>query len=292
MPFGLTNAPVVFMDLMNLVCKPYLDKFVILFIDDILIYSKTKEDHEVHLRLVLELLRKKKLYAKFSKYGFLVQDSAYFPWSRGSSEWNSKYSPGIRFCAYAEEIGNMLHPGAECKMYYDLEMCTGSRNKRDIATYVSECLTCAKVKAEHQRPSGLLQQPEIPEWKWESITMDFITKLPRTRNGHDTIWVETTDKVVVIKEKLKAVRARQKSYANNRRKPLDFEVGYHLLLKVSTLKGGGFRFGKKGNVSLENRSSSILRSASQHVPLDLRLKVDNTTLYFVGLFGTVNIMDM
>ncbi|GKC56149.1 putative reverse transcriptase domain-containing protein [Tanacetum coccineum] len=61
--------------------------------------------------------------------------------------------------------------------------------KRDIATYVSECLTCAKVKAEHQRPSGLLQQPEIHEWKWENITMDFITKLPRTRSGHDVIWV-------------------------------------------------------------------------------------------------------
>ncbi|GJU25396.1 putative reverse transcriptase domain-containing protein [Tanacetum coccineum] len=66
-----------------------------------------------------------------------------------------------------------------------------SRMKRDIATYVSECLTCAKVKAEHQRPSGLLQQPEIPEWKWENITMDFITKLPRTRSGHDAIWVVT-----------------------------------------------------------------------------------------------------
>ncbi|GKE49952.1 putative nucleotidyltransferase, ribonuclease H, partial [Tanacetum coccineum] len=74
MPFGLTNAPTVFMDLMNQVCKPYLDKFVIVFIDDILIYSKTKKDHEVHLRLVLELLRKEKLYAKFSKYEFWLQE--------------------------------------------------------------------------------------------------------------------------------------------------------------------------------------------------------------------------
>ncbi|GJT05669.1 putative reverse transcriptase domain-containing protein [Tanacetum coccineum] len=51
------------------------------------------------------------------------------------------------------------------------------------------CLTCAKVKAKHQKPSGLLQQPEIPVWKWERITMDFITKLPRTSSGYDSIWV-------------------------------------------------------------------------------------------------------
>nr|GEU64769.1 putative reverse transcriptase domain-containing protein [Tanacetum cinerariifolium] len=70
MPFGLTNAPAVFMDLINLVCRPYLDKFVIVFIDDILIYSKTKEEHYAHLRLILELLKKEELYAKFSKCDF------------------------------------------------------------------------------------------------------------------------------------------------------------------------------------------------------------------------------
>ena len=77
MPFGLTNAPAVFMDLMNRVFKDYLDDFVIVFIDDILIYSKSKEDHETHLRITLETLQNKKLYAKFSKCEFWLQQVAF-----------------------------------------------------------------------------------------------------------------------------------------------------------------------------------------------------------------------
>ncbi|GJT13955.1 putative reverse transcriptase domain-containing protein [Tanacetum coccineum] len=75
-------------------------------------------------------------------------------------------------------------------MYQDMKQLYWWPNmKADIATYVSKCLTCAKVKAEHQKPSGLLQQPEIPVWKWERITMDFIVGLPRTPSGYDSIWV-------------------------------------------------------------------------------------------------------
>nr|GEU35467.1 hypothetical protein [Tanacetum cinerariifolium] len=93
MPFGLTNTPTIFMDLMNWVCKPYLDKIVIVFIDDILIYSKSKEEHTKHLKLILELLKKEELYAKFLKCDFwlskiakpmtkLTQKNVKFDWSK------------------------------------------------------------------------------------------------------------------------------------------------------------------------------------------------------------------
>ncbi|GJS33267.1 reverse transcriptase domain-containing protein [Tanacetum coccineum] len=276
-------------------------------------------------------------------------------------------------------------------------------------------------EAHKSKPSGLLQQPEIPEWKWDKITMDFITKLPRSKNGHDTIWVivdrltkwahflairgdysterlvkiyideivarhgvpvsiisdrdgrftsrcwqtiqkalgmracvidfgstwdvhlplvefsynnnyhssisligpklvyETTDKVVLIKEKLKAARDRQKSYADNRRRPLEFEVGDWVMLKVSPWKGV-ICFGEKGKLApryvgpfeiLERISpvayrlrlpkelsgvhdtfhmsnlKKCLADASLHVPLD-EIKVDKT-LRFVE--DHVKIMD-
>ncbi|GKF35412.1 putative reverse transcriptase domain-containing protein [Tanacetum coccineum] len=82
-----------------------------------------------------------------------------------------------------------IHSGSN-KMYQDMKKLYWWPNMNaNIATYVSKCLTCAKVKVEHQRPSGLLVQPDIPQWKWDNITMDFVTKLPKSSQGYDTIWV-------------------------------------------------------------------------------------------------------
>nr|GEX33745.1 hypothetical protein [Tanacetum cinerariifolium] len=163
----------------------------------------------------------------------------------------------------------------------------------------SKCLTCSMVKAEHQRRSGLLQQPEIPKCKWDKITMDFITKLPKTKSGHDTIWCtlfealygrkcrspvlwaeigkssligpelvqETTDKVVLIKEKLKAAMDRQKSYVDNRRKPLKFEVRDRVLLKVVLIK-------EKLKAARDRQKSYV---DNRHKPLKFEKHLDAST---------------
>nr|GEV26792.1 reverse transcriptase domain-containing protein [Tanacetum cinerariifolium] len=273
--FGLTNASAIFMDLMNRVCKPYLDKFVIVFIDDILIYSKSKEEHAKHLKscwllpmiyqrfliigkpmmkltqknlkfdwsengeAAFQLLKQKfcsapilalpegsenfMVYCNASRKGLgavLIQREEVIAYASRQLKIHKKnyttHDLELRAVVLALKIlclngrswipcrGNLkelimheshkskysIHPGSD-KMYQDLKKLYWWPNmKAEIATYVSKCLTCAKVKAECQKPSSLLVQPVIPVWKWENITMDFVTKLPKTSTGQDTIWTD------------------------------------------------------------------------------------------------------
>ncbi|GKA63182.1 putative reverse transcriptase domain-containing protein [Tanacetum coccineum] len=400
---------------------------------------RSKEEHEVHLRLVLEFLKKEKLYAKFSKCEFWLQEVHFLGHVKNKKyEWGVEQEEAFQtlksnlcdapilslpdgvedfvvYCdasnrglgcvlmqrgksgvrgmilaaqseAFKQEniLAERLH-GLDQQMerkedeslyFMDriwVHMYWWPGMKRDIATYVSKCLTCSKVKAEHQRPSGLLQQPEIPEWKWDKITMDFITKLPKTKSGHDTIWVivdrltksahflamredysterlaklyideivarhgvpvsiisdrdgrftsrcwqtvqkalgtrldmstayhpqtdgqkiggssligpelvqETTDKEVLIKEKLKAARDHQKSYANNRCKPLEFEVGdrpFEILERIGPV---AYRLRLPKELSSVHDTFYVsnlkkcLADANLHVPLN-EIKIDKT----------------
>ncbi|KAA3456128.1 DNA/RNA polymerases superfamily protein [Gossypium australe] len=390
MPFGLTNAPAIFMDLMNRIFRLYLDRFVVVFRDDILIYSRDEKKHAEHLRIVLQTLREKQLYAKFSKCEFWLHEvsflghivsasgirvdpskiSAILNWNppKNVSEVRSflglagyyrrfksfdqlktllteapvlappksgkefvvysdaslnglgcvlmqegkvvayasrqlkphkknypthdlelavivfalkiwrhylygekchvfsdhkslkylmtqkdlnlrqrrwlellkvyelviDYHPGkvnvvsdalsrkslFTLCALSTQLdwsddcyipisyrvsrnpelihlilseahnGHLsVHPGST-KMYHDLRQhYWWSGMKRDISDFVSKCLVCQQVKAEHQVPSGLLQPILIPEWKWDRVTMDFVSGLPHTPRKKDAIWV-------------------------------------------------------------------------------------------------------
>nr|GFB43800.1 retrotransposon protein, putative, Ty3-gypsy subclass [Tanacetum cinerariifolium] len=132
-----------------------------------------------------------------------------------------------------------IHTGST-KIYHDLKQhFWWSGMKRDVATFVSRCLICQQVKIEHQRAGGLLQPLDIPVWKWDEISMAFVTGLPRTQRRHDAIWVGerviegpemievTNEKVIVAKKKLKEARTRQKSYADKHR------YKYHPLYVIS-----------------------------------------------------------
>ncbi|GJW40150.1 putative reverse transcriptase domain-containing protein [Tanacetum coccineum] len=209
MPFGLTNAPAVFMDLMNRICKLYLGRFVIVFIDVILAYSKFKEEHEVHLKLVLETLRKEKLYAKFSKYNSKE-------WNSGDKEWNSG--------------DNQLRLRW---MIYLVVLADAAKSVRDAIGF-EYCL---------ETSSGWTKSPVL----WAEIGESSLTRLEC--------------------------------------KPLKFEVGDCVLLKVTPWKGI-VRFGKKGKFSpVMSRTFEILERIGPQllivcIAIGMMIKVDKT-LHFV-----------
>ncbi|GJR34512.1 putative reverse transcriptase domain-containing protein [Tanacetum coccineum] len=314
--------------------------------------SKSKQDHEEHLKLILELLKKDELYAIFSKCEFWIpkvqflghqileaQTEARKPKNLGVEDvrgmlienlgesdnprkeklepradrtlclnnrsWLSCYSDLRTLIMHKSHKSKyFVHPGSN-KMYQDMKKLYWWPNiKADIATYVSKCLTCLKVKVEHQKPSGLLVQPEIPQWKLtksahflpmrENDPMEKLTRLHMkevvTRHGISVLiicdcdviiralklhhlrhfmvvifilcWAEvedtqltspeiiheTTNKIVQIKQRIQAAHDRQKSYADVRRKPLEFQVGDKFMLKVSPWKGV-IHFGKQGKLN-------------------------------------------
>nr|GEY11919.1 putative reverse transcriptase domain-containing protein [Tanacetum cinerariifolium] len=178
-----------------------------------------------------------------------------------------------------------VHQGSD-KMNQDIKLLYWWPNmKADIATYVSKYLTCLRVKAKHQKPSSLLVQPEILQWKWDNIIMDFVTKLPKTQSGNDTIWAEvrdaqligpelihqTTEKIVQIKKRIQAARDQKKSYADVRCNTLEFQVGDQVMLKVSPLKGV-VRFGKRGKLNLKCLSDEPLAILLDEVHIDDKLR--------------------
>ncbi|GKA47249.1 putative reverse transcriptase domain-containing protein [Tanacetum coccineum] len=247
-----------------------------------------------------------------------------------------------------------IHPRSN-KMYQELKKLYWWPNmKAEITNYVSKCPTCAKVKAECQKPFGSLVQPVIPVWKWENITMDFVTKLPKTSSVQDAIWVivdrltksahflpmketdsmekltrqylketdgqsertiqtledmlracvidfgkgwdrhlplvefgdaqltgpeiihETTEKIIQIKKRIQAAHDRQKSYADRRRKPLEFQAGDKVMLKVSAMERIQESLDRVSSSKRRTANTDVLDSPTCSVPLPERLKQTTT----------------
>nr|GFA52258.1 reverse transcriptase domain-containing protein [Tanacetum cinerariifolium] len=227
MPFGLTNAPAVFMDLMNRneklyakfsKCEFWLDyvKFLGYVINgqgvhvdpakveaikswtapksptENKTYEWGEEEKEAFQLLKDKLCSAPILALPEGSEDFVVYCDASLKgygavlMQREKRRWIELLSDYECEICYHPEKENVV---ADALSRKEREKPLRPNMKADIATYVAHCLTCAKVKAEHLKPSGLLQQLAIPKWKWENVTMDFVTGLPRTRSGYDSIWV-------------------------------------------------------------------------------------------------------
>ncbi|GKB19011.1 putative reverse transcriptase domain-containing protein, partial [Tanacetum coccineum] len=270
MPFGLTNAPAVFMDLMNWVCKPYLGRFVIVFIDDILAYSKSKEEHKVHLKLVLESLRKEKLYAKFSKSS-VVGDTL------GRKERvKSRRVRGMILAAQSEAFKqeNVLLVGSVMDEAHASRICLRGEgcNVKDF--------WLAHPQADGQSESMIQTLEDITR----TCVIDF------GGSYHLSIRCAPFEALygrkLLVKEKPKTARDRQKSYADKRRKPLEFKVGDQVLLKVSLWKGV-VHFGKKGK--LAPRYVGPFEILEKIVPVAYRLRLPKE---LIGVRDTFHVSNL
>nr|GEX01411.1 hypothetical protein [Tanacetum cinerariifolium] len=214
MPFGLTNPSAVFTDLMNIVCRPYLDKFVIVFIDDILISYKTQEEHVEHLRLVLELLKKERQYAKFSMCEFWLREVQFLrhvingngihvdpskieavnvvadALSRKEMNEAVDESAGLQ-----KGLDEMIELRSDGTLYYMDRIWVPLNG--DVRTPIMDEAHKSRYSVHlgaDKTYYDLIDRYWWPGMKkdvavYERIAMDFVTKLPRTSSGHDTIWV-------------------------------------------------------------------------------------------------------
>nr|GEV82436.1 hypothetical protein [Tanacetum cinerariifolium] len=298
MPLGLTNAPAVFMDLMNRVCKPYLDKFVIVFIDDILIYSKDEKEHEEHLKAILEFLKEEKLYAKFSKFEFWILEVQFLGHvidSRGIhvdpakiesiKDWASPKTPteirqfsGLAgyyrsasilalpegskdFVVYCDAsnkgLGAVLMQREKKALGTNLNMSTAYnpetdwQSERTIQTLKDMLRACVIDFGK-----GWVKHLPLVEFSYNNIYHASIKVAPYEalygRKCRSLVyWAEvgeaqltgpemiqeTTEKIILIKKMIQAAQDRQKSYADRKRKPMEFEVGDRVILKVLAKAG-------------------------------------------------------
>ncbi|GKD52945.1 hypothetical protein Tco_1286332 [Tanacetum coccineum] len=210
------------MVLMNRVCKPYLDKFVIDFIDNIMIYSKFKEEYEVHLKLILKLLEKEKLFWKFSKCKANVVADAL----NRKERMKPKRALAMSITIHSSIKARILEAKSEASK--------GGNNPAEMLKGLDKYVKCAPFEALYGRKfRAPIAWAEVRE---------------RKLIGPEIV-PETTNKIVQIKERLKATRDHKKSYADNWRKLLEFSVDDKGLLRVSPWKGV-VRFGKGSKLSL------------------------------------------